>query len=132
VTIKMTPTNASSRLVIQGYSGAGYRVGGEAFAGGVLILPDRAIAWPYLTLAEVAADPMDAFADIVVLEGGLDVLLLGTGAGPQLLPKPLREALSAHAVPVDAMDSRAAARTYNVLLAEGRRIAAALLPHSAA
>ena len=62
------------------------------------------------------------------LQAEVDVLLLGTGRSIARAPEVLVAALVPLGIGVEAMDSAAAARTYNVLLSEGRRIAAALLP----
>jgi uncharacterized protein len=62
------------------------------------------------------------------LQGKIDVLLVGTGAEIAHLPADFRAALEAAGIGVETMNSPAAARTYNVLLGEGRRIAACLLP----
>jgi uncharacterized protein len=64
----------------------------------------------------------------LALAGRIDVLLLGLGAEVAIVPRALREALEAAGIGVEPMNSPAACRTYNVLLGEGRRIAAALLP----
>lgn len=58
----------------------------------------------------------------------MEFLLLGSGARMQLLPKALRQGLRDAGLVVEVMDTGAACRTYNVLLAEGRRVGAALLP----
>ena len=60
--------------------------------------------------------------------GAVDVLFVGTGRQIAHLPEPFRAALDSAGVGAEVMDSPAAARTYNVLLAEARRVAAALLP----
>ncbi len=57
-----------------------------------------------------------------------DILLLGCGARIEMVPKALREMMKERAgIVIDAMDTGAAARTYNVLMAEERRVAAALI-----
>ena len=58
----------------------------------------------------------------------IDVVLLGTGKIMQILNPALRRELKAVGLSVEAMDTGAACRTYNVLMAEGRRVAAALFP----
>ena len=63
-----------------------------------------------------------------VIDAGIQILLLGCGRQMLPVPSALREELRAHGVVIDAMDTGAACRTYNVLLAEDRRVAAALLP----
>ncbi len=65
---------------------------------------------------------------LLALAGQVDVLFVGTGTRIAHLPGDLRTALEDAGLGVEIMDSPAACRTYNVLLSEGRRIAAALLP----
>ena len=58
---------------------------------------------------------------------GIELLLIGTGADIVFLPDPLRQRLKAAGIGVDAMQTGAAARTYNILMAENRKVAAALI-----
>jgi len=67
----------------------------------------------------------------VIARGGVEILLLGCGRRMAMVPSALRARLKAAGIVVDAMDTGAACRTYSVLLAEGRRVAAALLPVTA-
>lgn len=103
---------------VDGYGPGFFRIGGEIFQGPVLCLPDGVRPWGGLT---------DSGA-LVALAGALDVLLIGTGADMAPLPADLRRVLEAADLPLEPMGSPSAARTYNVLLAEGRRVGAALLP----
>ncbi|HLY56713.1 MAG TPA: Mth938-like domain-containing protein, partial [Stellaceae bacterium] len=64
----------------------------------------------------------------VAERGAVAILLVGTGKAMQPFPRPVRQALRDAGITVDAMDTGAACRTYGVLLAEERRVAAALLP----
>ena len=57
----------------------------------------------------------------------VEVLLLGVGSKNALVPSTLRKALRVAGIVLDAMDTGAACRTYNVLMAEDRRVAAALI-----
>jgi uncharacterized protein len=108
--------------VIQGYAAGGFRVAGASYAGGVLVLPTGVAPWTSGPLAELTAE------DFAPIGPEIEVVLLGTGAAMTRPPKALTEALKARGVAIDFMDSKAAARTYNVLAGEGRRVAAALLP----
>jgi uncharacterized protein len=59
--------------------------------------------------------------------GSVELLLIGTGARMAQIDRTLRQALRADGVVIEVMDTGAACRTYNVLMAEGRRVAAALI-----
>jgi uncharacterized protein len=89
----------------------------------VLILPDRTIEWPVGALAELT----EASLAEVARHGEIDILILGTGARMGPVPGALRVALKQSGVVIEPMDTGAACRTYNVLIAEDRRVAAALI-----
>ena len=103
---------------IDGYGPGFFRIGGEQVAGAVLVTADRAVAW----------GGYEDTASLLPLAGQVDVLFIGTGAAMAYLPAPFRAALDSAGIGAEPMASPAACRTYNVLLAEGRRVAAALLP----
>jgi len=68
------------------------------------------------------------FSAIVQASENVDILLLGCGPSMLLVHTQIRDALKAAAITIEAMDTGAACRTYNVLLTEERRVAAALFP----
>ncbi|MEK9660696.1 MAG: Mth938-like domain-containing protein [Alphaproteobacteria bacterium] len=114
---------APERLFIDGYGGGGFRVAGEFRAGSLLILSDRALAWAVKDFAEATAESLAP----VLEHDSLELLLIGTGSRMQMVPQPLRDACRDVGITVEPMDTGAAARTYNVLLAEDRRVGAALV-----
>jgi uncharacterized protein len=122
--VDVTPRVASGRQLINAYGGGGFRIAGIAHRGSVLVLPERTLPWPVTTMAELTLDSL-----MPLLEAGAltEILLIGCGAAIAFIPKPLREALRAQHIAVDSMNTGAACRTYNVLLAEDRRVAAALI-----
>lgn len=105
-------------------SGPGWvRVGQVEYRHNLVLLPD-AIVEEWAPEGFAALTERD-FASLLVHRP--ELVLLGTGAR-QLFPHPrLLQALSAAHVGVEAMDTRAACRTFNILAAEGRRVAAALV-----
>lgn len=103
---------------IDGYGPGFFRVDGVMRPGALAMLPSGAAGWA--GLADIA--PFLAEADRI------DVLLLGMGAEIRVLDPVLRTALDAAGIGVEIMATAPACRTYNVLLSEGRRIAAGLLP----
>ncbi len=121
--MEITPVIPAGRQVIEGYSASGFRVSGVRYAGSVLVFADRTELWPVATLSEAT---FDRFAPVVG-RGDIEILLLGCGARMALMPPALRQDLRASGIVVDVMDTGAACRTYNVLLAEERRVAAALI-----
>ena len=110
---------------IDAYGDGGFRLDGERHEGSLLIVADTAQSWPVRSLAELTPESLGP-----VFEAGraeVEFLLLGVGARNTLPPKPVREALQRAGLGLEFMDTPAAARLYNVLTAEGRRLAAALI-----
>jgi uncharacterized protein len=124
--MELTPLVPPGRQVIERYTANGFRVGGMIHRGAVLILPDRTLPWAVTNAASVTWESLAP----VLEHGGVQILLLGLGrrAGP--MPAALWTELRNTGIVPEAMDTGAACRTYNVLLAEDRRVAAALLPFS--
>jgi uncharacterized protein len=120
----VTPLIPADRQVIDSYGAGGFHVSGAAYQGAILVFPDATQPWPVAVLAEVTAESLAP----VIAHGDVQILLLGCGRRMQPVPLELRRALRHSGITVDAMDTGAACRTYNVLLAEDRRVAAALLP----
>lgn len=119
------PMIPSDRQVIDGYGPGQFCISGQWRVGSVIVLPDRTLAWD---ATEVASLSVGDFAPVLAAEPKVEILLLGTGGTMRMIPKALRLELREQGVVVELMDSRAVCRTYNVLLAEGRRVAAAMLP----
>lgn len=103
---------------IDGYGPGFFRVGGVVHHGPLALLPQGRQAWGGLP-------DLTAFLEH---RARFDVLLMGMGAQIAGLPADLRNGLEAAGIGVEIMATPAACRTYNVLLGEGRRIAAALTP----
>ena len=85
---------------------------------------DRTAPWGVSDMAELTTETL---AEVLQTEPPVDVLLLGCGAKAAMVPKALRAAVRAEGVVIEAMDTGAACRTFNLLMAEGRRAAAALI-----
>ncbi|HKR20121.1 MAG TPA: Mth938-like domain-containing protein [Stellaceae bacterium] len=119
----VTPLIPAGRQVVDSYGRNGFHVSGVAYEGAILVTAEATVAWSVGSLTEITLDSLSALFD-----RGIEILLLG--CGPRMVPVPpaLRAALKAKGMVVDAMDTGAACRTYNVLVAEERRVAAALLP----
>lgn len=111
---------------IERYGAGGFRIGGVFHEGAVLVTQSRVAGWPAATV--LAALDSDGVATLIALRDEFEFVLIGCGPQFGLLPKVARQALSEAGIRFDVMDTGAACRTYNVLVAEGRRVAAALLP----
>lgn len=122
----ITPLIPAGRQIVESYGEARFRVSGRLYAGSILVFTDRTLA-----LAAADMDAIDGALLAPVLEAGrageLELLILGCGKRMALVPAGLRQTLRDAGVVVEAMDTGAACRTYNVLMAEGRRVAAVLI-----
>ncbi|SNB61498.1 Uncharacterized conserved protein, contains Mth938-like domain [Arboricoccus pini] len=112
------------RLFIEGYGEGGFRIGGQRRQGSQIILPAAVQDWPVAALSGLA---LEAFVPLFEHAGALDILLLGCGTLPVLPDRALQAALKDKGLRLDMMTTPAACRTYNILLAEDRRVAAALI-----
>ena len=110
---------------IDAYGDGGFRLSGEWHSGSLLVVADQARAWPVASLDEVT---VESLAPVCAAgRGETEFLLLGVGARNALPPRALREALLAAGLGFEFMDTPAAAKLYNVLTSEGRRVALALI-----
>ena len=110
--------------LVRGFSKDGFSVDGQSYRA-VLLTPESAAAWEPPALAALELDDL---APILALDPPPEFLILGTGAAMAFAPRGLADALEARGIGVEAMDSRAAARTWGILRAEERWIAAAIMP----
>lgn len=123
MSIQMTRADGGGQTYINGYGNGGFRIGGTRYEGSVLIVEGAVIPWDV-----ASADAIDAasLTEALAAAGEVDLLILGTGEEISL-SSASRQALEAAGINADPMSTGAAARTYNVLLLEGRRVAAALI-----
>jgi uncharacterized protein len=121
--LKLHLESASALNRFTGY-GEGYvMVNGVRVERSVVVLPERILAdWPATRFDELAAEHFSMFADL-----GLEIVLLGTGKRLRFPPPEVLRPLIQTGLGVEVMDIEAACRTYNILVAEERKVAAALL-----
>jgi uncharacterized protein len=112
------------RAAIEAYGNGGFRFADMSHRGSILCLPSGIHGWdPANSNALTLAD----FGNVLEEAEGIEILLVGTGKDLRPLPSDLRAKLKEARVAADPMSTGAAVRTYNVLLAEERRVAAALV-----
>ena len=109
---------------IEAYGAGGFCFAGMSHRGSILALPSGVWAWPPRAPAEIDEASL---ARVFEEKAGIDIFLIGCGRDPVLLAEPVRRRLQKEGLSFDAMPTRAAASTYNVLFAEGRLVAAALI-----
>lgn len=120
--MKLHASGSSGVNTITGY-GEGYvMVNGERRESSVVVMPDRTESWPVARFEDLTAEHFTFLKSLAV-----EIVLLGTGSR-QRFPHPrLTAALAQAGIGLEVMDVQAACRTYNILVAEERKVAAALL-----
>lgn len=121
----VTPLIPKGHLLIEAYGGGGFRIAEQRLEGGIILSPLAAFAFPFQDFSAVKEADI---APLFTLSPLPEVVLIGTGERFMPCPPSLRQWLRARHMAVEAMDTGAACRTYNVLMGEGRRVAAILLP----
>ena len=111
------------RQGVTGYRSGGFRIGRTWHTGHLLLLPESVVAWDVSAPDAVDEASLEALRRI---EHPAEILLLGLGPKAPLLPMALRRTLSGWGLSVEAMPTPSACRTFNLLLAEERRVVAAL------
>ncbi|MBI1683065.1 Mth938-like domain-containing protein [Caulobacter hibisci] len=117
----MTPRQPPS---IDAWGGGGFRVSGVWRPGSLLVIDDQPLDWGVASLADLTPESFDP---VLAAGGAVEFVLLGMGLANALPPRPVRDFLKASGLGLEFMSTEAAARTYNVLASEGRRMAAALI-----
>ncbi|MGE5546369.1 MAG: Mth938-like domain-containing protein [Solirubrobacterales bacterium] len=120
----ITPVVSADRQLIQGYGDNGFTVTGTRYDGSVVILPDRTHPWRLGAIAELT---VESLTPVLEAEVRPEILLIGCGRSMAPIPRDIRFALKSAGIVVEPMDTGAACRTYNVLITEDRRVAAALI-----
>ena len=120
----VTPLVASNAQIVQSYKDGQFRISGQLYDGAIAVRPTEVTEWTH------QKDRVDQLGidDIRPFVKDNEVILLGTGGQMAILPRELRQCLRQAAIHLEVMDTGAACRTYNVLLAEGRDVVALLLP----
>jgi uncharacterized protein len=120
----ITPLVPKTKPTITGYGDKKFRVSGEDYPFSILVFPDRVVQW---TIAQDAPITLESLNVVLEEEGEIDLVLIGCGKSQSILPPIIRNSLKEVGINMEIMDTGAACRTFNVLQAEGRRVAAALV-----
>ena len=109
---------------IEAYGKGGFHFAEMSHRGSLLCLPDAIWAWPVTKPQDI---DRASLARVFASAGGIDTLIVGTGLEVWLAPAELREALRGARIVLDVMQTGPAIRTYNIMMGERRRVAAALI-----
>ncbi|WP_404426707.1 Mth938-like domain-containing protein [Thalassospira australica] len=124
MSLEVSPLVAEGRKIVTSYGDGLFRFGEEVVTGSVLLFPKNVYSWPYASIDDV---DVDGFKHVIKASGEIDILLLGMGNSMKPVPSAWRNALREKGIVIEPMDTGAACRTYNVLVSEARRVAAALI-----
>lgn len=112
------------RAAIEAYGSGGFRFADMSHRGSLLILPSGMYGWAVASFSQLTAD---SFAPLFAERDDIGLVLLGTGRRQEWPARAIRDAFAGRGLSLESMDTGAAVRTYNVLLADGRPVAAALI-----
>lgn len=124
--MKFTLDGAGGARYIAAYRHGAVRIGEREYAHSLIISPTQLLEWPRYAVADLTIEHLED-----ALQQQPDIIVLGTGSRLQFPPFALQASLSAQRIGLEVMDTGAACRTYNVLLSEDRRVAAALMIEAA-
>jgi uncharacterized protein len=122
--INIRQAHFPGRAPIEAYGNGGFRFADMSHRGSILCLPSGIYGWEPLDRSALVVDDL---AKVLAEAGDIQVLLVGTGRELKPLGRELRDAFKSEGISADPMATGAAVRTYNVLLAEDRAVAAALI-----
>jgi uncharacterized protein len=118
------PARYPGRAPIDAYGNGGFRFADMSHRGSILCLPSGVYAWEPAAAGAIGTADLEP---VLAERAALNLLLLGTGRSQARPGAEIRRAFVEAGVALEAMDTGAACRTYNVLLAEGRPVGAALI-----
>jgi uncharacterized protein len=121
--MKLHATSTQQYQTVTAYDESGVEINAVHFRRSLVVMPEMApVDWPVTSFDALTADD---FARIDALSP--DVVILGTGGRQRFIHPKLITSLNTRRVGVETMDNQAACRTYNILMAEGRKVALALI-----
>ena len=124
MSLDISPVDFKGRNIIQSYGNGKFQISDKKYDHSVLVFPDQIIPWSPIDTNNLIVDD---FKKVLTVGPIVELLVLGCGKTTWFLPLPLRDELKEMGLVLEPMDTGAACRTFNVLLGENRRIAAALM-----
>ena len=124
MSLDISPVDFEGRNIIQSYGNGKFQISDKKYDHSVLVFPDQIIPWSPIDTNNLIVDD---FKKVLTVGPIVELLVLGCGKTTWFLPLPLRDELKEMGLVLEPMDTGAACRTFNVLLGENRRLAAALM-----
>jgi len=121
-----TGTLNHESFVVCRYDDTGFKINNVKYEGSLLIVENKIMTWAPKTFAEITAESLSIFKVVHPIP---EILILGCGRHIQPVSPDLRKFIRSTGMKLEAVDSRNAASTYNILNEEGRPVAAAVLPY---
>lgn len=122
--IELKPAHFPGRAPIDAYGRGGFRFAEMSHRGSLLCLPSGIYSWEPVNVLDLGKRDLE----LVLREAAeIEILLIGSGMEQRLISPDLRAIFREHGISVDTMTTGAAVRTFNVLLAEDRAVAAAFV-----
>jgi uncharacterized protein len=123
IVLKLHQQSNNALNTITSYGDGFVAINLERHEGSVIVMPETPVAaWPVSSFEALTPGDFDA-----LVEAAPEVVIFGSGSRLRFLHPRLTAQLAKHRIGVETMDFGAACRTYNILMSEGRRVAAALL-----
>ena len=121
--MKLHSTETQQYQTVSSYDDTGVELNAIRFEQSLIVLPETPPApWPVTSFDALTAEHFDQIDATQP-----DVVILGTGARQRFVHPKLTAVLTARRIGVECMDNQAACRTYNILMAEGRKVSLALI-----
>jgi uncharacterized protein len=121
--MKLHHTATQQYQTITAYDDSGVEINAVRFTHSLIVMPEVApVPWPVTSFDALTAEHFEQ-----IDASKPDVVILGTGKRQRFVHPKLITALTSRRVGVESMDNQAACRTYNILMAEGRKVALALI-----
>ncbi|MFV1852471.1 MAG: Mth938-like domain-containing protein [Thalassospira sp.] len=124
MSVEVSTMVAEGRNLVSGYGDGLFRFGDEKVTGSVILFPEAIYSWNVKSIDDITPE---SFARVIEKADDVEILILGMGTRLTPVPMAWRQALKPHGIVIEPMDTGAACRTYNVLVAEARRVAAAMI-----
>ena len=125
MTLDISPVVPQGHQLIQSYGDRQFQISNEFYDQPIIVFPEQTIPWLPVDLDHLT---LDDFEKVLNVEPAIHILLMGCGESNSFQQPALRNALKNEGIVLEIMDTGAACRTFNVLLGEDRRVAAALIP----
>jgi|TARA_R100001015_G_C4532031_1_gene98186 uncharacterized protein len=124
MSLEVSTLVAEGSKIVTSYGDGIFRFGEETVTGSILLFPEAVYSWNVTKKDDITPD---SFSRVIEKADEIEILLLGMGTRLTPVPHEWRQALRPHGIVIEPMDTGAACRTYNVLVSEARRVAAAMI-----